>query len=584
MNTKWDLSTIYKSINDLNIDIEKYKKAVEDLNIFATEYFHGEVKQETVEKYIVAYNDLLLYKKIAMYIELSLSVDTENIEFSRLKAVNDNISADNAIHTTMFSKYIVNADIDELLKNNDVLKKHKLFLTEQKNNGIHLLSPKEEKIIEKMKTTSSVLWLEQWNNLTSNHTANINGKEIPLSETRAMAYSFSKKERVDAYNAEIESYKKIEVPASFCLNGVKSEAINICKMHSYPNVLEMTVEQARISIKALNSMFAAIKAHISDITKYFEIKAKYLGYEKYLPYYELFAPVSENSKIYTLEQAKELVLNAFYAYSQSMGDFANNAFNKQWLDLLPKKGKLGGGFCEDIHAVKESRILINYNGSFNDVLTIAHEIGHAYHSSLLYEESEINAEYSMPIAETASNFCEEILIDYMLKNTEGEEKINIIENDLQSATQCIIDIYSRFLFEDEFFKRREKGFVKVEEINDIMLSSINTAYCNTLDPLYINKYMWICKPHYYDVDYNYYNFPYAFGLLLSKALHSIRKKEGKDFIKKYDTLFASTGSNTVNDSTMKINIDIEDFTLWEDGIKEIIYKIKKYEEILKNKK
>ena len=250
------------------------------------------------------------------------------------------------------------------------------------------------------------------------------------------------------------------------------------------------------------------------------------------------------------------------AKGEKLGAFAENAFKNAYLDLLPREGKVGGGFCEDIHSIKQSRILINFGGTINDVLTIAHELGHAYHSSLLYNNSELNAFYTMPIAETASNFCENIILNKISPNPEVKEA------DFQNITQSLVDIYSRFLFEDSVFNGLEEGFLSPGEINRLMLDAQHKTYGDGLNTYH--KYMWICKPHYYDADFNYYNFPYTFGLLLSKALYNKYKNDGESFLDIYDRVFASTGDNNISESVKIAGIDIEDVSFWENTINEIL--------------
>ena len=217
--------------------------------------------------------------------------------------------------------------------------------------------------------------------------------------------------------------------------------------------------------------FSAIDKKLPALRKYFIKKSQYLGGSGSLAFYDLFAPVGKEDLKYTLEEAKAFVLKCFYKFSKDLGDFATYAFDNQWIDLMPKKGKVGGAFCETIHSIKESRILTNFGGTFNDVVTIAHELGHAFHNTRLFHLSQINSFYPMPIAETASNFCETIVVNEALKEADENSALIIRENDLQGATQCIIDIYSRFLFEDSVFKAREKGSLSPEECCGLMIDA-----------------------------------------------------------------------------------------------------------------
>jgi oligoendopeptidase F len=327
----------------------------------------------------------------------------------------------------------------------------------------------------------------------------------------------------------------------------------------------MTLAESRIDKDILGAMWDAVKSRLPQLQKYFIKKAKILGHKGALPFYDLFAPVGEDMK-YTLEEARDFVIESFYGFDKALGDFAKKAFDNQWIDLMPSEGKVGGAFCEAIHPIKQSRVMTNFGGTFNDVVTIAHELGHAFHDTMLYDSSEINSFYPMPIAETASTFCEAVVINAALKNADENRLRVIIDNDLMGLTQSVVDIYSRFLFEDEVFKRRENGSLSANELNDIMLWAQKKAYGEGLDKDVLNSGMWGCKPHYYDADFNYYNFPYAFGVLLSKSLYAMYQKEGKDFVPLYYKLLSVSSVMPLAGVAKTAECDLYDKEFWCKGI------------------
>ncbi|TGU86830.1 oligoendopeptidase F, partial [Mesorhizobium sp. M00.F.Ca.ET.186.01.1.1] len=193
------------------------------------------------------------------------------------------------------------------------------------------------------------------------------------------------------------------------------------------------------------------------------------------------------------------------------------------------EGKRGGAFCYNLHMVGESRIMANYTGSYNDVSTLAHELGHGYHGECLVQEAFYNSDYPMPIAETASILCETIIAKAALAQATPEEAFSILENDISGASQVIVDIYSRYLFESAVFARRSEGSLSVGELKELMLQAQKDAYGAGLDSSVLHPYMWVCKPHYYSADFNFYNFPYAFGLLFAKGLYAEYVKRGEAF-------------------------------------------------------
>jgi len=574
MSLIWDLSPLYENIdsNEFKKDKENYIKKINELNMWTERNFSNtENAKEKIENYITQKNELTKYSKLTLYLNLLSSTDTSNEKV--LKEINEieEIELEITTHEVNFIQYLKKVqNIDEIVKKSKILTEYNFYIKELKKYSQHILAPSEENIISKMKKNGSMLFKKQWEQLSSNLIVDMekDGKfqKFPLSVIRNFAYDSDPDVRKKAYESELKSYEKIDTSAAFSLNGIKGEVITISKIRGYSSPLEMTLESSGIDKKILTMMFSAIKENIPFIQKYFLKKAEILGHKKGLPFYDLFAPIDKNDIKFTYDEAKAFVIKNFTDFSEKLGKFAENAFEKNWIDVLPKKGKVGGAFCEGIHSIKESRILTNFTGTLNDAITLAHELGHAYHDSCLYNEKELNSNYPMPIAETASTFCETIVLNSALKTANQREKKIIIENDLSGIAQTTIDIYSRFLFEDELFKRREQCFVSANELKEIMINAQKEAYGKGLDENYLHPYMWVCKPHYYDADFNYYNFPYAFGLLFSKGLYAKYLKDSENFVELYDKMLSATGKNSIADCAKLCEIDLYDPDFWNSAL------------------
>lgn len=584
MNTDWNLNNIYTSVKskEFKEDLEKYKVLIKNLNDWCYENFKStDNAGEKLEKYINMKNEIMSYEKLILYVNLAQSTDTTNEELAKAVDALENAEAEMSYQDTAITEFVKKAgNIEDIIEESEVLKEHRFYLNEIKEKGEYTLSAEEEAVISRMKNTGSLLWEKQWNQLSSTLTADYNGSEISLSEVRNLAYDKLQKVRKAAYEAEMKAYSKIEQPCAFCMNGIKGEVITLAEMRGYKSPLDMTLKESRIDEKILDAMFSAVEEKLDKLQDYFLIKSRALGHGGPLPFYDLFAPVVKSDKVYTVEEARDFVLKCFYGFSRDLGDFAKSAFEKRWLDLMPKKGKVGGAYCETIHSMKESRILANFGGAFDDVITIAHELGHAFHNTRLFELSELNSFYPMPIAETASTFCESIVVNEALKSADDNEKINILENDIMGLTQCVVDIYSRFLFEDSVFKKRKEGTLSCEELSALMLDAQKKAYGKGLDENCLHKYMWVCKPHYYDGEFNYYNFPYAFGALLSKGLYSLYKKMGKDFLPLYDKVLGASSTMPLADVAKIAGIDIYSREFWLTGLDEIIREIDELKKML----
>lgn len=584
MSLEWSLKNIYPSFTSKEFitDLKKVDDGIEELKRFAKstdEKSNDLIKLEELINKLENIN--LLLNRVGSYANLTLSTDSKNPEGRRYLDVINSKYGLLAEPLTKIYKWVANIkDIDSLIKSSDLLRKHKFFISEiiEKNN--YMLSEKEEAIIAKMRNTGSDAWLNYKDYLISTHKVDINidneDKTLPLTVILNMAYSPDADLRKKAYEAEIKSYEKIEEGVAAALNGIKGEVLTTAQLKGYKSPLHMTLEESRMDEDILNSMLTAIKESLPSFRKYLRRKAEMLGHKNGLPFYDLYAPVINKEMKFSYEEGKAFVEKNFRNFSDNLADFAINAFNNSWIDVMPKEGKVGGAFCESIKTINESRILLNYGNSFSDVVTMAHELGHGFHSHCLKNETALNSEYPMTLAETASNFCEILVKRGAVKSASKEEAFAILEAEISDCNQVIVDIYSRFLFETEIFEKRKESSLSVEEINNVMLKAQKESYGDGLDNNFLHKYMWTWKPHYYYATANFYNFPYAFGNLFAKGLYAEYLKRGESFCKEYEDLLSVTGKEKVADVTKIMNIDVHDVNFWRNSLRLIEEDIERF--------
>lgn len=588
MELNWSLKEIYTSFDskEFKDDVEKLTKTIEDIKFWTEKVIsNNENLVSKLEEYINYFTSFTeLANKLSIYINLSLSVNTKDKDALKYSDIIENKLTVIVEPSTKLQRWISKIeDIDGVIKKSNLLKEHEFVLKSLVESSKYLLSDKEETILASMKNTGSNAWLKLKDNLISTLKVDIEedgeNKELPLTVVLNMAYDKEEKIRKKAYEAEIKSYSKVEDGVAAALNGIKGEVLTVCDLRGYKSPLEQTILESRMDEESLNSMISAMKESLPIFRKYLRRKGEMLGHKNGLPFYDLYAPINNADMKFSYEDATKFVEKNFRTFSDNLADFAKKAIDNSWIDVKPKSGKVGGAFCENLHFIGESRFLLNYGDSFGDVVTLAHELGHGFHGECLKNETILNSDYPMPIAETASTFCETIIKKAAINEATEEEALSILETEISDCTQVIVDIYSRFLFEKAFFEARKESALSVEEIKELMLNAQREAYGDGLDPNYLHPYMWTWKPHYYYADSNFYNFPYAFGLLFAKGLYAEYIKRGKYFSKDYEKLLSITGKNKIADVTKIMGIDIHDKEFWKNSLKIVQDDIKRFIEL-----
>lgn len=573
---EWDLTKLYQSFDDCNFinDFDKIIELQKQMNTY-----RNDNNEKALENYL---SDLIklnqITEKLANYISLTLSVDTTNTIALKYSDQLDNLLASFVEDDVLNQQWIATFNLDTL--NSSLIKEHLFILKEIQEKQKYILDKKSESIIAHMQNTGSNAFSKLKDQLISSIEININNQNYPLTDVLNMAYSKDKKTRKKAYEAEIKSYKDKEQAIAACLNGIKGEVLYTTKLRGYQDELERTLLNARMSKETLDVLLTVMQKNLNVFRDYLKTKADALGYQNGLPWYELYAPIIDDNTNHPYEKSCQFIIDQFSSFSKHLGAFAKRAIDNNWIDVYPHSGKVGGAFCCNLHSIKESRFLLNYGNSFSDAITMAHELGHGFHGECLNDETILNSDYPMPIAETASTFCETIVTKAALKDASDIAKLNLLEDELSGATQVIVDIYSRYLFESRFFEKRENGALSVEEIKELMVQAQKDAYGDGLDHNYLHPYMWTWKPHYYYADCSFYNYPYAFGLLLARGLYALYQKEGPKFSNTYEKLLSLTGKMSLEDVCLSVNIDLKDSSFWQASVDTFKEDLKLYKELL----
>ena len=570
MNKEWDLSPLYTGLEspEFLADFAALEALSAEFNALCAD-LPAENRGEALRKV------LTLQEKIAekahrlySYAELRSAVNTGDEGAVNATAKLQKLLSDSSAAEAAFRTYVGKTEgLDDLIAADPFLGEYAYLLRTMQDDAKYTLDEKVEEALAKMNLSGGSAWENLQAYLTSTVTADYRGEKLTLSAVRNLAYDPDPQVRKDAYDAEVACYDKIRDGVCFALNSLKQQVTTECELRKGGSPLEMTLRASRMKKTTLDAMIRAIEEYLPVFWKYLRAKAKLLGYEGGLKWWDLFAPMGKNTATYTVEDAKQYLLDHFRPFAPDMADMMAQAFDEAWIDFYPHAGKVGGAFCANLPMIRQSRVLTNFDGAFGDIVTLAHELGHAYHGMMIEEHRPLNLDYSMPVAETASTFNETVVMNAALDEaTDPEVKLGLLESQLQDTTQIMCDIMSRYWFETAVFEKAKQGFAFPDELCEMMKQAQKRGYGDGLDLDTLNPYMWVCKSHYYSAGLSFYNFPYAFGGLFAAGLYAQYRREGEAFLPKYRALLKATTVSSVEDVARMADIDLGDVNFWRSSL------------------
>lgn len=573
MSGEWSLKELYAGYDspEYRLDVQKVQDNYQQL---------GEMNLvddlEVIKQVVKLLEEQSVFiQRLYSYSSLQLSVDTTNeVGLQELSKIQKLLS-ENAKVDARVKKFLGNITTDVTTDN--YLKQYAFVFKTLKEVSKHTLSEEVEEVIATLNLSGGDAWEQLQQFLTSTVEGEFDGKTVTLSEIRNLAYDKSQDVRRRAYETELKMYESVKEPVAFSLNNIKSQVNDVTRLRGYDSALDHALTVSQMSKATLDALLGAVKDALPAFRRYLKHKATLLGHTNGLPFYDLFAPIGEaETRTFTIEETRDYLVEHFSKFSQDLADMTAESFDNHYIDVYPRKGKVGGAFCANLPYIKQSRIMLNFDGSLSNVVTAAHELGHAYHGLHIQEHGPLNWDYSMPVAETASTFNEALIMQSVIKDANDAEKITLIESELQDTTQIIVDIYSRYLFESAVFEQRKEKFLFSKDLEELMLSAQKEAYGDGLDHSALHPFMWACKPHYYSTGLSFYNFPYAFGGLFSKGLYAMYLEQPVGFVEKYQAMLEATTVSTVEEVGQTMGIDLTDKAFWAKGLKQVEEKIDEF--------
>ncbi|MBO0448340.1 M3 family oligoendopeptidase [Enterococcus sp. MJM12] len=584
----WDLDSIFPGGSQSKELTGRMELLEEQLKDYQSKVKNFEVKDRDITANLAAL--LNLREKIAngfsqcsSFLNALMSADVTDVDakirYGKLTSLSPIFQLSETILAKKFTE-ISDQDWSDLLTS-DALKTVAFRLSEIRRDGNELLSEEAENIINTLSLDGLNAWSQHYDTLVATI-------EIPFTDEAGNVQKLSAGQAFNKMMGDPDKEVRAALFATWenvwrekadlfadTLNHLDGFRLSTYKLHGTTDYLKQPLEYNRMSKATLDAMWGTIQKNKQPIVDFLTRKAQLFGKEK-MEWQDQDAPIildGMTERTFTYDEAAAFILDNFRKFSPKMADFAQMAFEKSWIEAEDRPGKRPGGYCTELPETQESRIFMTYSNSINEVATLAHELGHAFHSSVLWDIPRLNQDYAMNVAETASTFAELIVADATLKGaTTKAEKINLLDAKMQNAIAMFMNIHARFIFENDFYTARQQGLVAPEKITEMMVAAQKEAYADGLAKYH--PHFWAAKLHFFIDDVPFYNFPYTFGYLFSMGIYAQAMKSDGNFEDQYIALLRDTAAMTTEELAQKhLNVDLTKPDFWQAGIDMVLHDI-----------
>ena len=536
---------------------------------------------EAADSVISTFNNVVEAQEIlGAYIYATVSTDSRNERAQGLLSEMETLDARVSPLLARLADWVASLGTEQLASVSNEALNHTGPLERLQARAEHQMSEVEEGLYSELGTTGSSAWGRLQGDLTSQLSTEVHlpsgTKTMPMATVRGLSTDSDLNVRKAAYEAEMRAWPTIAVACASAMNSIKGEANVVNRRRKWKQPLDASLYSNNVSLETFNAMQSAVHASLPDFRRWMRVKAKLVGDTNGLSWWNLSAPLSISPGPISWDQGISLVKGAFASYSDRLSHLVDRSINEQWLDAEPREGKVGGAFCMSF-VDDRSLVLLNWSGSVDSAQVTAHELGHAYHNTQLAHRTALQKRLPMALAETASIFCETLVVEEGLSRLQGDDRLALLDVDLIGANQVVVDIHSRFLFETEVFARRQKRTLGVSELNEIMLSAQRDAYGDGLDQTTAHPHMWVLKPHYYGS--HFYNWPYTYGLLFGLGLYAQYQLDPEKFRDGYDDVLSRAGMDTAEQLGQAFGIDVTSESFWTASLDVLRARMRNYEQL-----
>ncbi len=584
---RWDLSALFSSITDPKI-AETWARAENAADAFAAKY-RGKIASPDCTAELLAEGiselEALIQDaaKPGSYANLLFAVEANNPEITGF--LQDQSEKGSGIRVKLFffdlEIQAIGQDRMDAMLANPVLQKYKHYINQVRVSTAYTLSEKEEVILEETANTGVRAWVRLFEEVLAQHEFNFEnpktGSVDKLSESEILNLlrSPDRAVREAAGNGFSEGLGKLSHVLTYIFNNILLDKKIDIKLRDRPYAEHSRHMENELQKPTVDLVMRLCKEKQDLVARYYRVKREIMGLPE-LTHIDRYAPLFETKEQISYDDARTLIIEAFGQFSGEMSQRADEFFDKNWIDAEPRNGKTGGAFCSyntpDTHPV----IMMSYLNKMDNVMTLAHELGHGVHASLSRAQSYFNFHGTLPLAELASIFGEQVVFDRLVKEASEEDKLALYAEKIEGTFASVFRQAAMFRFEQRCHNlRREEGELNAEEIGAVWQDELQGMFGDSVKMGDQHSAWWSYVGHF--IFAPFYVYAYSFGELLSMSLYSRAQKEGPEFEAKYIKMLEMGGSKTPEELMAFVGVNLDDEAFWLGGFEAIESMISTFE-------
>lgn len=569
----WDLDIFFKGgsssnefltfLDEINEEVKELDRLVSNINP------EGNDESSLIQAFDLYKNTNMKSSQASAFIGCLEAQNAQDKKAGQLRIKQMKIVASLKMVLSKLDEKLIQQDdaFFEKILEKEPLNELKFVLNERREKAKEKLSVKEEALITQLAMDGFEGWSQMYDTIVGSMTIPYKGEKLSVGQAANKFSDPDERARKELFTAWEQAWEEKSDLFARTLNHLAGFRLSVNEKRGWDDILKEPLEIGRMKKETLESMWNVIADHKEPLVRFLKRKAELLDLDK-LSWADLDAPlaVTAESKVMDYQEGADFIIQQFSKFGSQLANFTQKAFEDSWIEAEDRPGKRPGGFCTGFPLNKQSRIFMTYSGTPSNVSTLAHELGHAFHSYAMRDIHPLNRSYAMNVAETASTFAEMVVADAAVKEAASEEeKLVLLEDKIQRSVALLMNIHARYLFETRFYDERKQGYVSAERLNELMVDAQKEAYGDALSDY--NPTFWASKLHFYITGVPFYNFPYTFGYLFSLGIYANALKEPAGFEEKYIALLKDTGSMKVEDLAEKhLGVDLKTRDFWEEAV------------------